>query len=282
MGIGRPKGSKNKNTEEKRFMSKDGVVKIPYKSEWQAYLDAGWHFGNDHDIQKSLNKKWYNNGKENIILYDGDPIPDGFVPGMFNRREGGFAKFKYKWYTNGIEQKKLSIAKGDIIPEGWWEGQSESMKEANRLAQLGKKRTDEQKEHYREGSQKAWKNKIENGTANSSFTEETLYLKLVDEYSEVKRNYNEDPRYSWHCDFYIPSIDLFIEVNDFPTHYTEPFDSNNEEHLKLLEQYKTHPKDWVEQKRVGVWAGSDVLKRETAKKNNLNYIMLYGGKEYRC
>lgn len=280
--MGRPKGSKNINTEEKAYMSKDGVVKVPYKSEWQAYLDAGWHFGNDNDIQKSLHKKWYNNGSENIQLLPGDEVPEGFSPGMYNRREGGFAKFKYKWYTNGSEQKKLSIIKGDIIPDGWWEGQSYSMAEKSRNASKGKHRTIEQIEHHKLGAQKAWEQKLLHGTFNTSQPEEDLYLELVNTYGEVKRNYDEDPRYPWHVDFYIPSIDLFIEVNDFPTHYTEPFDSNNPDHLKLLEQYKTCSKNWIEEQRVEIWAGSDVTKRETAKKNNLNYIMIYGDKKYTC
>ena len=37
---------------------------------------------------------------------------------MLKREKGSYAKFEYKWYTNGVEQKRLSILKGDTIPEG--------------------------------------------------------------------------------------------------------------------------------------------------------------------
>lgn len=282
MSIGRPKGSRGKNTERKKWMSKDGVSILPRESEWDSYLKAGWHFGNDSDHQKADKKKWYNNGLKNIQIKQGENVPEGFVPGMYNNGKGRFAKFQYKWYTNGLEQKRISIIKGDSIPEGWWPGQSEKMKEANRKAQLGKIRTPEQIENYKKGCQKSWSIKLIRGTFNTSNPEELLYKKLIQRYGEdnVKRQYKDVIRYPWHCDFYIPSEDLFIEVNNFPTHGVEPFNPNNEEHVKLLEKFKNNPTNWIEKKMVYAWADLDVRKRECARKNKLNYIMIYGDKIY--
>lgn len=115
-------------------------VKFIFSEELENYLQQGWVKGNCLDHQKQEKKRWYNNGVENVLVKEGESIPEGFVPGMYNRREGGFAKFQYKWYTNGIEQKRLSLLKGDIIPEGWWEGQSSIMAEKSRNAPKGKKK----------------------------------------------------------------------------------------------------------------------------------------------
>lgn len=125
--MGKPKGFKEK--EKKRWMSKDGISSMVWESQIEQKLSGGWHFGHDTDSQKSKNKKWYNNGKENIVIKDGDKIPDGFRPGMWQKRPGGYSKFKYVWYTNGIDQKRLSIEKGDIVPTGWWAGYSIKYKE---------------------------------------------------------------------------------------------------------------------------------------------------------
>lgn len=274
---------RRKDKEKKRWMSKDGKSSMVFESKIQSYLDDGWHFGHDTDKQKEMHKKYYNNGVINIYVCEGDPIPEGFVPGMWQRRPGGFSMFEYKWYTNGKESKRLSLLKGDIIPDGWWEGQSDEQAEKSRNAPKGKKRTPEQIEHHREGAKKQWISKKLNGTANISGSEERLYKNLCTRYGEddVERNYDSDPRYPWHCDFYIKSKDLFIEVNDFPTHYIEPFDKNNLDHINLLEHCKNEPKNWVEERMVNVWGYSDILKRETAYNNNLNYLMIYDDTVYK-
>ena len=118
---------------------------------------------------------------------------------------------------------------------------------------------------------------VEHNSFNTSKPEEELYKQLCNKYGvrNVKRNYNEDPRYPWHCDFYVVSEDLFIELNKFPTHYTEPFDENNPDHIKLLEHCKTSPNNWIESEMVNIWAGTDVIKYNTAIKNNLNYRIIY-------
>ena len=114
-----------KNT---KWMSKDGISKMVKPEKVDEYLSNGWHFGHDTDHQKEDNKKYYNNGKINILLKEGEPIPEGFIPGMKEKRPGGYSKFNYVWYTNGQEQKRLSLQSGDIIPEGWVKGYSEPYK----------------------------------------------------------------------------------------------------------------------------------------------------------
>lgn len=120
-----------------------------------------------------------------------------------------------------------------------------------------------------------------NGTFNTSKVEENIYNSLINKYFNVKRNYNEDPRYPFQCDFYIPDQDLFIEINHHPTHYKEPFNENNPEHLEYLEKCKENPKNWIEKDLPRVWAGYDKRKIDTAIKNNLNYIVVYPKQSYK-
>lgn len=91
---------------------------------------------------------------------------------------------------------------------------------------------------------KIQKKKAFNHTFNTSQPEEEYYKLLCDKYGQLNivRQY-KDQRYPFNCDFYIKSEDTFIELNLFPTHYTEPFDETNEEHLILLEQCRTSPKN---------------------------------------
>lgn len=128
----------------------------------------------------------------------------------------------------------------------------------------------------KEVQHKIQKAKYLHNTFNTSKPEEEYYQRLCEQYGidNVKRQYKDD-RYPFNCDFYIISEDLFIELNLFPTHYSEPFDPTNIQHLQLLEQCKNNPKNWVEEKLVEIWAGTDVEKYEYAKKNNLNYIRIY-------
>lgn len=85
--------------------------------------------------------------------------------------------------------------------------------------------------------------KRKNNTFNTSKPETEYYSYLCKQYGKknVIRQYKDLARYPFNCDFYITTEDLFIELNLFPTHGKEPFDSTNSEHLKYLEHCKTNP-----------------------------------------
>ena len=123
--------------------------------------------------------------------------------------------------------------------------------------------------------------KREHHTFNTSEPECKLYSYLCDVYGvdDVVRQYKEE-RYPFNCDFYIKSKDLFIELNLFPTHYTEPFDKHKIEHLNYLEHCKQSPSNWIEEQTPSIWAGTDVAKNECAMKNNLNYVRIYNLEEF--
>lgn len=122
--------------------------------------------------------------------------------------------------------------------------------------------------------------KIKNGVYDSpheSDLERRMYKILCRKYSIVLRHYR-DPRYSrdtgymFECDFYIPSEDLFIELNAHPTHGLHPFSKEKDKELyeKLIKSNKPWDKNFLES-----WTVRDVEKMNIAKENNLNYIVIY-------
>ena len=89
-------------------------------------------------------------------------------------------------------------------------------------------------------------------------------------YSDIIRQYSSD-LYPYLCDFYIPSLNLYIELNNHWTHGPHPFDPNNEEDIKLLEYWKSKNTKFYDN-AIKTWTERDVNKRQIAFNNNLNLI----------
>ena len=123
--------------------------------------------------------------------------------------------------------------------------------------------------------EKAIKTKQVNNTFNTSKPEDKLYQLLLSKYLDVKRQYS-DPRYPYMCDFYIPSKDLFIEYQGSWTHGGRPFITNDascQEQLNTWKQ-KASISDYYKN-AIETWTKRDVMKRQTAEKNQLNYIEIW-------
>jgi len=91
---------------------------------------------------------------------------------------------------------------------------------------------------------KGFETKKRNGTCNTSSYEESYYQMLIGLYGidNVYRQYGQDKRYPFNCDFYIKSIDTFIELNLFWTHGTHPFIGNDED-IELLNKMRKKADD---------------------------------------
>ena len=119
--------------------------------------------------------------------------------------------------------------------------------------------------------------KKKNGTFNSSHPEEEYYEYLLTIYpkDDVVRQYR-DERYPFNCDFYIKSLDLFIECNYSWTHGGKPFDPEDEECKAKLAKWKEDAKhSKYVRNAINTWTIRDPNKREVAKENNLNYIEIF-------
>ena len=111
-----------------------------------------------------------------------------------------------------------------------------------------------------------------NHTFNTSKPEEELYLYIKDKFPLVERQYNKDIRYPFDCDFYIPELDYFIELNGFCSHGGHPYNPKNKNDVNKLNSWKEksveHP---MYNNMIKTWTVTDPLKREIAKQNNLHF-----------
>ena len=123
---------------------------------------------------------------------------------------------------------------------------------------------------------KGFNTRKQNGTLNSSRLQEMLEFFLFDEFkNDVVSEYNQDKRYPFNCDFYIKSLDLFIELNGFWTHGEHWFDETNSDDIEQLERWKEKKSKFYDN-AIETWTQRDVKKREYARKNNLNYVVFWG------
>lgn len=114
--------------------------------------------------------------------------------------------------------------------------------------------------------------KKENGTFNTSTIEEKLNEYLLSLNIPFDRQY-KDKRYPFACDFYFPDMDLFVELNIMWTHGGKPFEGSDDD-MKLLEYWKSKGTQFY-LNAIENWTVRDVEKRETAKRNKLNYLEIF-------
>ena len=136
---------------------------------------------------------------------------------------------------------------------------------------------------------KVFNTKKKNKTLGTSNDENIIYQFLIDkfDFDDIIHHY-KNKYYPFECDFYIKSLDLFIELNFFWTHGFEPFDKNNKKHLEILEKWKKKSKEtnFKQNKKdayknaIYIWTIDDPRKLQTFKQNNLNYKIFYNLDEF--
>ena len=113
--------------------------------------------------------------------------------------------------------------------------------------------------------------------------ENIVYNYLLLKFPDIIRQYT-DKRYPFNCDFYVPSLDLFIEYHGSHFHNTHPFDNTNENdilELQKLHELANNSQQHKEGKKsqydmmIYTWTDLDVRKLQTLKNNKLNYRIFY-------
>lgn len=133
-----------------------------------------------------------------------------------------------------------------------------------------------------ENIDKMIESKRRNHTFNTSIPEEKLYEYIKERFPSVIRQYKDKERYPWCCDFYIPELDLFLELNGFWTHGKHAYDIVKDKEELELWKCKAKTSEFYNH-AIKVWTISDVMKRNKAKENNLNYKEVWSleeGKEF--
>ena len=126
------------------------------------------------------------------------------------------------------------------------------------------------KAHSLEAIEKGNKTKKKNNT----------YIKLIKIFDNVLRQYKSE-LYPFNCDFYIPSLDLYIECNYFWMHGNKLFDENNKNDILILNSWINKSKQHKAYKQaIYTWTKLDVKKFNIAKRNNLNYLIFYSFNDF--
>lgn len=158
----------------------------------------------------------------------------------------------------------------------WWNNLSDKEKEIHNknvstaVTEWSKTLTSEQKQRKKH---KEYITKKQNGTFNTSTAEDELAEYIVLLFPDMIRQY-KSLKYPYCCDYYIPCIDTYIEFQGSWTHGKHPFgtEDGDEETLNKWKEKNTKYYD----NAIQTWTVRDVNKRNTAKKNKLNYIELFG------
>lgn len=123
-----------------------------------------------------------------------------------------------------------------------------------------------------ENKSKYLQTKIKNGTLKSSKPEQNLHQKLLNLFDNVQIQFNSN-EYPFACDFYIPDRQLYIELNASWTHNSVWYDENNSEHNEIANKWSNSSAYYKQAHKT--WTYYDVKKRQTARENNLNYLVFW-------
>jgi hypothetical protein len=114
--------------------------------------------------------------------------------------------------------------------------------------------------------------------ANSSKEEDEFY-EMLSSIIDTKRQVHTD-KYPFNCDFYIPTLDLYIEYQGSQYHGRHPYDEiKDKDKLEELKRRAAGKKRTMYKNMILVWTIKDPMKRQIAKENGVNLIEIWSLKE---
>lgn len=273
-------------------MHKDGVQAFVQPDRIDEYLSLGWTLGRlspawnkgltKDDARVAANIRnirklddWAEQEKRRKISekLKGRKIPEEVIKKRSETVRGTKRSDEHKRKTSATlkghsvsEQTRAKISKAN-------KGKSHPFPEHIKLKYSIERSSDEWQERHN-------RLKTERGTFNTSLPEERAFCKLRTLFSQVERSYR-DVNYKHNCDFYIPDLKLFIELNYHWTHGGKPYNPNDEtcqEQLKVWQE-KVKTSKFYKQ-AINVWTVRDVRKLNDFISNNLNYKVFYTEREF--
>lgn len=123
--------------------------------------------------------------------------------------------------------------------------------------------------------QKCNETKRANGTFNTSEDEEQAYHMLVEKfgYTDVFRQH-KTKEYPFPCDFYIKSLNLYLEYQGSWVHGGEIYNPSKIEHQKEVNRWQSKGTEYFDY-AIKVWTERDPEKRRVAKENHLSWIEFF-------
>lgn len=120
---------------------------------------------------------------------------------------------------------------------------------------------------------KEYNTKKENKTFTTSALEDSFKLLLENNNINYISNFKSD-KYPFKCDFYLKDYDIYIELQFHWSHGIEPFILNEIKHEEIKSKWANMNTEYYN-KAIKTWVTDDVLKRNTAIKENLKYVEVF-------
>ena len=116
------------------------------------------------------------------------------------------------------------------------------------------------------------------GTLATSAPEDSLHAMLLERFGTVERQYRDEERYPFACDFYVPERDLFIELNGSWTHGRRWYDPDSTVDQQTVAAWQAKNTEYYRQAEYA-WTDLDVRKRAAARAHDLNLVVLWDGSQ---
>ena len=112
-----------------------------------------------------------------------------------------------------------------------------------------------------------------NGTYRKSKEEDSAFYALLFIFPRLVRQFKSE-KYPFACDFYDPMSNTYFEYNGLWTHGGHFFNPHSEEDIKKVKLWKSKNTKFYDA-AIYNWTVRDPLKLQTAKMNNLNYVVFW-------
>ena len=183
-------------------------------------------------------------------------------------KSSNLEKYGSEWYIQSSDFKNK--AKDTLIEKYGYDNYTKSDESKERYK--NKEYVDQIKMKMKTTNLKKYGVEYYNHKTNMIVSKDTIYELLSNKFSDIIRQYRSS-LYPYNCDFYIPSLDIYIEYQGNWTHGDSPFNSSDIEHQNKL-------KDWKDKSEyssyynnaIYVWTDLDVRKRKIAKQNNIKLL----------
>lgn len=182
-------------------------------------------------------------------------------------------KISDKYYAKSDEEKKAIYAKRQATFDSKTEEEMKIIGQKHRDAYMLK--SDKEKAEIKH---KSYLTKKKNHSFKVSKTEDLCYEQLLSIYPDAKHGY-KSTKYPFVCDLYIPSKDIYIELNFHWTHGLHPYNKKNDS-KKLAEWIEKSKTSKYFENAIHTWTVRDIHKLKVAKRNKVQLFVFYTKSEF--
>ena len=243
--------------------------KIKYNVVLNIIKNRNWYRGNIEDL-KEINQL-------EDFIYDFCKIKNVDKPEIFDIQYAYNKLYSEVIKSEEVQEKRSKTLKnhyntdnlGEVYKQSYLDKYNQNISDYLKISEVRQKSHDTKKKNH---------------SFSISKPEIRIYNLIKEKYDDIIHQYRDKNRYPFNCDYYIPSLDLFIEYQGMQDHGGHPYDSTNQEDNNKVNKWKEMNEDLKQRtgktktrydKMIYGWTIADPHKREVAKQNNLNYLEIW-------